>query len=118
MATGFRAKADGRTENVVRDISDALWRADGNGALTEAVRSLRSEAAKVRRHRPADAVIIDAQLAGLIAGLAGVLHNYDPQRRDGGTGFPEPGYLNEEFAACLRNALQQAGDLPGEVGHA
>ena len=67
MASSYRDKAGRRAERMVAAIRDALRQGNGNEALTEACASLRSEMAKIRARRPADAALIDAQLAGIIA---------------------------------------------------
>lgn len=88
------------------DLADAairarLGEADSHGALNDAVRLLQSEAAKVRRRRPADAALIDAQLAGLITRLASQLHAFRPVRPRGAPRVPRPCDLTGAYETAL-----------------
>ena len=74
-----------RSAEVVRQpaIREALAAEDTRAAVTEALAWLRRELAGVRRHRPADGALIDAQLAGSISAIAAGLHALRPDRPAG-----------------------------------
>jgi hypothetical protein len=79
MATSARAKADDRAKVAVSAIKDALYQGNGAEALAKACAYLRSEAAHMRRHGPpAETILLDAQLAGMLAGYAVVLRDCQP----------------------------------------
>ena len=78
MARSYAAKADSRAVEMVTTIRDALRTGNGAAALAEACAALRAEAAHLRRRRPADAPLVDAQLAGLVAGYAASLRDCQP----------------------------------------
>ena len=113
MATSARAKAERRAETAVAAIRDLLLEENTSGALTEAVRKLRSEATHLRRRRPADGAITDAQLAGLIAGIASALHRYDPGRTSDGA--PD---CTELLTAFRESLARSTGDFTRKVTHA
>lgn len=107
MARSYRDKAGRRAERMVAAIRDALRQGNGNEALTEACASLRSEMAKIRTRRPHDAALIDAQLAGMIAGITDLLPTYRP--------LPGSDPLGTFTAALQR---QYDGEFSGEASHA
>lgn len=78
MARSYRDKAAHRAETMVAVIRDALRQGNGNEALTEACACLRSEMKKIREHRRADALLMDAQLAGIIAAWVDRVPTYKP----------------------------------------
>jgi len=110
MAASIAAKAQRRAERFTAAIRDALADGNGNAALTEAVIRLRAEAAKVRRQRPGDAALIDAELAGSIAAIAFQLHAHKPARPPGCPRMPGPDQMLAAFAASY---AQAAGEGDG-----
>lgn len=94
-------KASGRAELAEAAIREALATGAGQAALNEAARTLQSEAAKVRRRRPADAALIDAQIAGILLGLAAQLATHQPPRPAGCPRVPRPGDQLAVFAEAL-----------------
>ena len=113
MATGFKAKAARRdSELVVPDIEGFLADEDPKQALDRGVRALTSELKKVRSRRPAAGALLDAQLAGWLAGTAAGLHACQPARRGGKrTGMPGADQLRETFWA---HYLQAIGEDPDD----
>ena len=109
MATGYKAKAVRRdTDLVVPDIEGYLADEDPYQAFIRGVRALTSELKKVRSRRPAAGALLDAQLAGWLAGTAAGLHSCQPPRRGGRrTGMPGADQLRETFWAAY---LQVTGD--------
>jgi hypothetical protein len=101
MATSFTDKASARMEAAEADVREALAGGDGNAALVAAVRALRAEAAKVRRRRPGDAGLIDAELAGNLLSIAARLPTYKPVRRGAYSRVPRPSDLLDAFGAAL-----------------
>ena len=79
MATSARDRADSRAVEAISAIKDALRKGDGREALARACAALRAEAAHQRRQRPpAETILLDAQLAGMLAGYAVVLRDCQP----------------------------------------
>lgn len=99
MATGLHLKAAGRAEEFTAAIRDFLRKRDGNAALTEACRRLRSEAKKTREHRAADGLRADAEFSGVIAALAALCHDYKPPAGD----------PSDIFAEAFERTLREAG---------
>lgn len=110
MATGLHVKAEGRHAKFTAAIRDFLLDGDTNGALTEACRRLRAEAAKTRNHRPADGAFADAEFAGVIAAMAVRLHAYKPPRPAGSPRRPRGDDLLAVFAASFEDTLTEAGN--------
>ncbi len=81
MAASLKERAQRRSAEVYQAaIRDALAEGNGRRALHLAIRALLSEAAKIRRRRPASASLADAELAGSIAAIAAGLHAYKPRK--------------------------------------
>ena len=80
MAASLSGRASGRAEAVATAITEALRDGNHQHALNLALRALQSEAAKLRRQRPADGAVTDAELAGSISGIAALLHAHAPAR--------------------------------------
>jgi hypothetical protein len=110
MATGLHLKAAGRAGRFTAAIRDLLLSADTNGGLTEACRRLRAEAAKTRRQRPNDGPLAEADVAGIVAALAVLMHTYKPPRPAGCPRQPRPEDLLAVFAASFERTLTEAGD--------
>ena len=92
-------------DTISNDVSDDGFDAflsdltgeDPKQALYRAIRAITSEAEKLRSRRPAAAALLDAQLAGWLAGTAAGLHASQPARRGRRTGMPGPDQLRETF---------------------
>lgn len=82
MARSYRTKANDRASEHVRVIRDHLNAGEAAEAVAEASRSVRGELAHMCRRRPADGMFAAAQVAGLLQGIASVLHNYKPHPAD------------------------------------
>jgi hypothetical protein len=105
MASSRRDKAEHRTADTAARIREDL----GEGNFPEAVyagnEALLSELAKLRRHRPADAALIHAEIAGVLAGIASRLHVQRPQRPPTYTGgVPQAEDMLAVFAAAFARA--------------
>jgi len=107
MAASIAAKAQRRAVRFAAAVRELLADGCGDAALTEAVARLRSEAAKVRRQRPADGALIDAELAGTVLAAAARLSDHKPERPEGCGRRPEPEHLLAVFAASYSLALQE-----------
>lgn len=94
-------RAERRADQADAAIRSLLTEADSRGAFNVAVSVLQSEAAKVRRRRPADAARIDAQLAGSILRIARQLHGFQPTRPRGAPRVPRPADLLTSFDTAL-----------------
>lgn len=112
MATGFKAKAVRRdSELVVPAIEGFLKDEDPKGALDRAVRAIKSETEKLRAHRPAAAALLDAQLAGWLAGTAAGIHSCDPRRPPGKRhGMPDAAQLQQVFQAAYLQVTGESDD--------
>lgn len=106
MAPSIASKALGRDANVKAAITHALAEGDHFKALDEAVRALRGEAAKLRKRRPHDAALSDAELAGYLAAIAAALHARKPPRPEGCPAIPRPDDLAAVFHASYAAASQ------------
>jgi hypothetical protein len=93
MATSAADRAANRAESVEVAVRRLLAEGNPHAALNLAVGTFQSEAAKVRRRRPADAALIDAELAGSLLALAAQLHTYKPTRPAGRSRVPGPADL-------------------------
>lgn len=102
MATSAADRAANRAESVEVAVKRLLAEGDAHAALNMAVGTFQSEAAKVRRRRPADAALIDAELAGSLLVLARQLHAYKPTRPPGFSGVPGPA----DLVAMLDSTLE------------
>src|ERR1700733_1582361 len=80
MATSAAERAIQRAATVEVAVRKLLAEGNPHAELNLAVGTCQSEAAKVRRRRPADAALIDAELAGSLLALAAQLHAYKPAR--------------------------------------
>ena len=112
MATSLTDRAARRAGEYEAVIRTALAAGDGNAALTEAARSLRSEMAKLRRRRPADAALADAELAASLLAIASQLYGHKPRRPPGCPRQPRPSDLLRVFDAGLEQARPE-GDRHG-----
>lgn len=110
MAASLITRVINRATRKDAAIRAALARSDSASALWESVRALTGEAKKVRGWRPADAALIDAELAGTILALAAELHDYKPARPDGcrSQRHPEPEHLTAAYEASLTRAAEEA----------
>lgn len=97
---GLADRAERRSTGVEAVIRGCLSDGNTNAALIAALNSLRSEAAKVRKRRPGDGALADAEIAGSVAALAAQLHAYKPTRPAGCPPLPGPGHLLAAFAAA------------------
>ncbi len=109
MAAGLTERADRRAALVESAIRDALAGNSGREALNLAIRALQSEAAKLRRRRPGDAALIDAQLAGSILAIATQLHQHKPARPAGCPRVPGPSHLLDAFEASFQRTTEEEG---------
>jgi hypothetical protein len=106
MTASLSDRASGRAEAVATAITEALRDGNHQHALNLALRALQSEAAKLRRRRPADGAVTDAELAGSISGIAALLHAHTPARTR--KGAPSPAALLDAYQAGY--AKSGAGD--------
>lgn len=97
-------KAAGRAEKASAAIEEALVNGNHQQALNLALRALQGEASKLRRHRPADGAVTDAELAGSISGIAAQLHAHTPVT---GSGNGSPGVA--DLLAAYRAGNEKAG---------
>jgi hypothetical protein len=110
MATSRRDKAEHRAEDAVRGMREDL--ADGSypEAVYTATGRVLSELAKLRRHRPADAALIHAEMAGVLEGIASRMHLMKPQRPASYQGgVPTAEDLLAVFATALARASGRGG---------
>lgn len=90
MARSMAERAETRAGDRTATVRNALAGNDGGRALTVAIDAVRAEAAKVRRQRPADAPLIDADLAAILLHIASGLHAHRPARPKGCPRVPRP----------------------------
>lgn len=109
MALSLTERAAGRAERTVAAIRDYLRDGASQRALNRSLRALQSEAAKKRRREPAAGALIDAELAGQIAGIAAGLHDRKPVRPPGSPRVPRPADLLAVCEDALALALEGAG---------
>jgi hypothetical protein len=110
MATSRTAKAGHRAEDVAVAIRSDLAEGNHPNAVYAAVGALMSELAKRRRHEPADAALLDAEIAGALAGIAYRLPKQRPQRpADYAGGVPTAEDLLAVFAQAYARANGKAG---------
>lgn len=108
MAASLKERAQRRSAEVYQAaIRDALAEGNGRRALHLAIRALLSEAAKIRRRRPASASLADAELAGSIAAIAAGLHAYKPRKPAGCPRVPGPHHLLSVYEASLEGASHE-----------
>jgi hypothetical protein len=88
VVTGAADRAAGRAQAVAEAITEALRDGNHQRALNLALLALQSEAAKLRRRRPADGAFTAAELAGSISGIAAQLHAHTPPRARRGAPGP------------------------------
>lgn len=106
MPRSLTERATGRAGSVVADIRDLLHAKASQRALNRALRALQSEAAKRRRREPSAGALIDAELAGHIAGIAAGLHSRKPTRPPGCPRSPRPIDLLAVCEASFARALE------------
>jgi hypothetical protein len=108
MATGYRAKAAGRSADVEAAIRDALTSGDTREVVTIGCAALRSEATKLRDQRRGDGALTDVELAALLLHTLSRLHAHKPLRPPGCARVPRPADLLAAFDAELVR-LEMAG---------
>jgi hypothetical protein len=106
MASSLITRAERRAAEVNRAIRGLLRDGNPHAAFNAAIRSIQGEAAKVRDHRPADAALIDAELAASLARLAARLHAHKPRRPPGCPRVPAPEHLITAFDAIYESGEQ------------
>jgi len=109
MPASLTERASGRATAAKAAVIDALETGAGQQALNLALRTLQSEAAKLRRRRPGDAAITDAELAGSILAIAAQLHAHKPSRPPGCPRVPAPRHLLGVFEASFQRATEEEG---------
>lgn len=109
MAVSLAGKANRRATLMQAAIRDLLAAGNSTQAYHAAIRLLQGEAAKVRRRRPGDGALIDAELAASLSQLAAQLHAHKPRRPSGCPAMPEPAHLLAAFDATIAHA---AGEDP------
>lgn len=106
MPASLTERATGRAATAVADIRDLLHAKASQRALNRSLRALQSETAKRRRREPSAGALIDAELAGHIAGIAAGLHARKPTRPPGCPRDPRPIDLLAVCEASLTRALE------------
>jgi len=110
MATSRKAKAEGRAAEVAAAIREDLAEGNHPEAVYTSVGALLSEMAKERRHRPAEAALLHAEIAGALAGISARLHAQRPQRPAGFQGgVPQAADLLAVFTAALARTGEAGG---------
>jgi len=112
MALSLSERAERRSDEWCAAIRDSLSEGSGKEALNAALLALQSEAAKKRRRKPADGALLDASLAGTLAGYAAQLYRHKPERPPGCPRVPRPIDLLTVFTAAYDAAASP--DVPGE----
>jgi hypothetical protein len=97
MALGLIARAERRAGKVRDAVGGALSKGSSKTAFNLAVSSLQGELAKLADHRPADAALTYAELAGSIAATAAQIHGHKPRRPAGCPAVPGPDHLIAAF---------------------
>ena len=111
MGTSLANKARGRAIDVAGVIRGLLSAADTNRALGRAIGALQKEAKDVRNWRPGDAMLLDAELAGVIAAKAALLATRVPYRPPGCPAIPGADALTAAFKAAYERTFTE--DLNG-----
>ena len=111
MGTSLAAKARDRAIDVAGAIRAALSAAETNRALTRAIGALQKEAKDVRNWRPGDAMLLDAELAGVIAAKAALLNARIPYRPPGCPPIPPPDVVQAAFERAYERTVTE--DLNG-----
>jgi hypothetical protein len=110
MALSLTERATGRAEKVVAAVRGLLRQGASQQALNRSLFALQSEAAKKRRREPAAGALIDAELAGHLAGIAASLHSRKAVRLPGSPRVPRPEDLLAVFADSFERALTEDDD--------
>lgn len=106
MAASLTDRAERRAARVQAVIRGFLDEANPHAAFNASVGALQAEAARVRDRRPADAALIDAELAASLARLAAQLHAHKPRRPDGCPKVPGPDQMLATFNAVYGSGEQ------------
>jgi hypothetical protein len=109
MTASLTERAGRRAEDAEADIRAALAESAGQQALNRALRALQSEAAKLRRRRPADAALVDSELAGSLLAIATQLHSHKPARPPGCPKVPGSRQMVAAFEASYQRAAEEEG---------
>lgn len=83
MGASLRDKAANRARLYKGRIADRQADGDFKGGVHEAQRWLLEELEKVRRQRPHDAALVDAELTAKLAALAEAVPFYRPKKTEG-----------------------------------
>ena len=108
MGTSLANKARGRAIDVAVAIRGLLSAGETTRALGRAIGALQKEAKNVRNWRPGDAMLLDADLAGMIAAKAALLPTRIPYRPPGCPPVPRPEDLKAAFEAAYERTLNEA----------
>ena len=111
MATSLAAKARGRAIDVAGAIRGLLSASEPKRAADRAAAARASEAKKVRNWRAGDAMLLEADLAGVIAAKAALLATRVPYRRPGCPPIPLPDDVTAAFEVAYERTLTE--DLNG-----
>lgn len=111
MGTSLANKARGRAIDVAGAIREALSDLQSRRGLDRAVGALEREMKSVRNWRAGDAMLLEADLAGVIAAKAALLATRVPYRRPGCPAIPGPDDLKAAFEAAYERTLTE--DLNG-----
>jgi hypothetical protein len=104
MATAFTDKFAGRMLAAEAAIRAALAAGESRRALHLARAAYGSEATKLRRRRPADGALTDAEIAASLLAVTEGLGAYQPARSGKTRRAPSPGELVAAFDAALARA--------------
>jgi hypothetical protein len=111
MSPSLASKARGRAIDVAGAIREALSELQSRRALDRAIGALNREMKGVRNWRAGDAMLLEADLAGVIAAKAALLATRVPYRRPGCPAIPLPDDVTAAFEAAYERTINE--DLNG-----
>ena len=111
MGTSLAAKARDRAIDVAVAIRGLLSAAETNRAFCRAIGALQKEMKGVRNWRPGDAMLLEADLAGVIAAKAALLSARVPYRPPGCPPIPPPDVVQAAFERAYERTVTE--DLNG-----
>ena len=107
-------KAEHRSADLMAAIRENLGEGSFCKAVYDAQNAILSELAKLRDHRPADAALIHAEIAGALAVVAKRLHLQKPIRPAGySKGAPQPEHLLAVFETAVGRSEKKAAVTNG-----
>ena len=111
MGTSLATKARGRAIDVAGVIRGLLSVPNTHSAFIRAIGALEREMKGVRNWRAGDAMLLEADLAGVIAAKAALLATRVPYRPPGCPAIPLPDDVTAAFEAAYERTITE--DLNG-----